>query len=82
MGVTVMIPDTNWNEIADGWEPFDILIGEQASVDYNPNTLRRYKGNPLAEALPPILSEVGFFKLSANYPDYSNDDRNASRENR
>jgi hypothetical protein len=44
-------------------------------ADYKPQNNLDYKGNPLIEALPPILSEIEVLEMLEVYPDYDSRER-------
>jgi hypothetical protein len=49
-----------------------LLVGKGAveSASYRDPLISSYRGNPLIEALPPILSEEEAMALLAHYPSY------------
>ncbi|MFZ6687654.1 ATP-binding protein [Undibacterium sp. SXout11W] len=47
---------------------------------YSPSPVAEYSGNPLIEALPPILSEEEAASAIAHLPDVSEDERNLPKE--
>jgi hypothetical protein len=54
-----------------------LLVGKGAveSASYRDPLISSYRGNPLIEALPPILSEEEAMALLANYPSYDPNER-------
>jgi hypothetical protein len=60
----------------EAWEMMKPLLGEHEPAEYSEQTLPIYQGNPLIEALPPILTQEEFFELITDLPDYHNIDYN------
>ncbi|WP_445626607.1 ATP-binding protein [Nostoc sp. DSM 114167] len=54
-----------------------LLVGKGAVVpaSYRDPLISSYRGNPLIEALPPILSEEEVMQFLANYPNYDEGER-------
>lgn len=45
-------------------------------AEYKENIIPEYKGNPLIEALPPILHDIEVIEKLAFYPEYNSNERN------
>ncbi len=55
--------------------PFEVFSGHREPASYRDPLIPIYKGNPLIEALPPILSPDEICRALASYPEYSDADR-------
>ena len=56
-------------------KPVLIQCGRSEIATYKTQEVRAYSGNPLVEALPPILSEDDVIDGLGYYPDYRREDR-------
>jgi hypothetical protein len=57
-----------------------IFHGRQELAEYRPAAISLYRGNPLIQALPDILTPTQARKLMARYPEYAESDRQAAPE--
>ena len=51
-------------------------------VQYTPETIEQFKGNPLIEALPPRINTAEVIRKLTFRPPFSENDREASAEDR
>src|SRR5882724_2973205 len=63
-------------------DTFSVFSGRRELAEYRETPIPRYQGNPLIEALPPILSESGISRSLAYYPPYDENHRALSAEHR
>jgi hypothetical protein len=61
---------------------FSLLFGRRELAKYSNTPIHRYQGNPLIEALPPILTEAETSNALAYYPRYAEADRKLAPEHR
>lgn len=59
---------------------FSVLFGRRELAEYTDTPIPRYQGNPLIEALPPILSESEISDALAYYPPFNESERALSPE--
>ena len=60
--------------------PPPIFSGQFEEASYRDAVLPMYRGNPLIEALPPILSDADAARLLAHYPEHNEEQRNLPSE--
>lgn len=77
-----MKPTKSKSVITSTGDTFSVFFGRREVAVYTESPIQRYAGNPLLEALPPILSESQVSNALAYYPPFSESERKLPAEHR